>query len=143
MSSVARQHTNATGEMVTTYDPEQLKYQLYNIDSDNFSAFVKAHKDTQLIAGYIEENLLPGVGAALSKIISGLTENAMISISGKSSEKGRLLQMLLKDTHEEKIMYSGIPQEKKGGIAGFLQGAGNTNQEQQGGARPQGPPPKF
>ena len=38
MSSVAQQHTSATGETVTTYDPEQLKYQLYNIDSDNFSA---------------------------------------------------------------------------------------------------------
>lgn len=142
MSSISVQKTTPTGDTETTYDPEQIKYQLYNVDSDNFTAFLKSYKDAQYIAEFIRDTVLPGVGLELGKMIHALAENTMISIGGKSSEKGRLLNMLLRDTQEQKIMYSGIPAEKKS----FLGGLGQTNQEQGHGGQQQGgqnPPPRF
>ena len=143
MSSISTQTTTATGDTETSFDPEQIKYQLYNVDSDNFTAFLKSYKDAQYIAEFIRDTVLPGVGLELGKMIHALAENTMISIGGKSSEKGRLLNMLLRDTQEQKIMYSGIPTEKKG----FLSGLGQTNQEQgqqqQQGGQNNNQPPRF
>ena len=48
MSSISVQKTTPTGDTETTYDPEQIKYQLYNVDSDNFTAFLISYKDAQL-----------------------------------------------------------------------------------------------
>ena len=66
-----------------------------------------------------------------------MAESAMISISGKSSEDGQLMKMLLRETQEQKIIYSGVPGEKKGGVGGFLSGLGQNNQRQDPQQQPQ------
>lgn len=109
MHSISKQATTATGETVTTYDAEQIRYQLYNIDSDNFAASLRSYKDALLTASIIKDNVLPGVGTVVAEQIAKIAENAVISISGKSSEKGKLLHALLKDAHEERIVYAGLP----------------------------------
>ena len=53
MHSISKQTTTPTGELQTTYDAEQIRYQLYNVDSDNFAAFLRAYKDALLAADYI------------------------------------------------------------------------------------------
>lgn len=137
LQSVSEQHVSPTGDVVTTFDPEKIRFQLYNVDSKNFSAFLRSYKDVQHAASHIRRTVLPGVGDAIAKVMDDMAESAMISISGKSSEDGQLMKMLLRETQEQKIIYSGVPGEKKGGVGGFLSGLGQNNQQQDPQQQPQ------
>ena len=119
LQSISKDITSSeTGETQRVYDPEQIRYQLYNIDTDNFAAFLKAHKDVLTIQKHMKETMLPSVASVVVNLIKETTENALISISGKSSENGKLLSMLLNDRQEQKITYDGLPKEEN---TGYLQ----------------------
>ena len=112
LHSVSTTKTAPDGRQLQEPDTEQLRYQLYNVDTDNLASFVKSCKDAKMIANQIRNSMLPPVGNVISAIMDEIIENYLISISAKSSEKGKLINLMASDKTESKIVYAGIPGEE-------------------------------
>lgn len=76
---------------------EMLKYRLMNIDSDNFSAFLKEIFDLESLVNSFDRELTPETATVMKQEISEVIGNYLKAVTGKSSEGGMLVKELLRD----------------------------------------------
>ena len=95
------------GKLVMTYDPEDLRYRFLAVDSDNLSAYVRAHKDVLTWCKLVKRTFQPGLCDDISDLFKAWSINMMTSISAKGSENGKMLKMLLADKHEMQYTLQG------------------------------------
>ena len=112
LDAISKMSINDNGDVVRTYDPEEMKHRLQYIDTDNFAAFLKTHKDTLTWCEHLADTTSSILAEPIVKLFTKWTNNYMISITGKSSEGGKFLKLLANDTSEQRITYKGLPEDK-------------------------------
>lgn len=138
LSSIAETRTTESGEVIKDIDTEFLKYRLFNIEADNFGAFLMAAKDCLTWADAAVDYFTPDVAAAVSRDMRAIVRNHIISLTGKSSEHGILMKSLLQDRTESLITVKGG--DKRGLMDRFRNMQGDQDAANQPPA--QQPPPQ-
>lgn len=127
LHSISQPMSNPDGSVGLTYNTEELKYRLMDVHSDNFVAFIDAHKEVHSICDRIEATQLPDVGKAVADFFRAEADGMMISITGQSSERAELTKMLLQDRTEQLVTLQASPEHR--GLAERL--GGGTRPQQQ------------
>ena len=130
LASVSEERMGIDGAVTNTVDNEMLFYRLLDVDSDNFSAFILEAKNCLTWANTIHEHVTPYVAVSLQREMREIIRNYLISITGKSGEKGKLIRLLLQDRSESIVTFKG---DNKNMLDKLRNSQGDNQQQQQGG----------
>lgn len=125
--------TISEGTIHEVYDPEEIRYRLYDVAADNFPAFVREYKDVLTMCNHIEKTMFPPFAQSFVGTVREIAENAMVSVSAESGHNGKLMSQLLANKTESKIILddgkakSGVIQRMRG----ITEPNGNEQQQQQ------------
>ena len=100
VNSVSHQQYDSEGTEHLNYDPEMLMYRMFHVDTDNFPAYISAHKYTITMANEIEKSCNTNTGRAMCELMKEITTNNLISLTGLSSKDGQLFKSLLMEKQE-------------------------------------------
>ena len=136
VNASGRTKIDADGKEYTAFDPELLRYQLLDVASPNFPAFLRAYKDAVTWTKYAKRTTLPVIGEALAALHAELAENMMISVTGCSANRGDLLRVL---TTQRSVQDVSLHDDaSKQGLAEKIRNAGGGPQQDQDGGQPDG-----
>ena len=119
------------GELKSIPDNELLKYRLFDIPTDNFSAFLFNMKHAENLANSMSDSMTPTLSNQIKRNIAKLTKQYIVSLTGKSAENAALMKMLLQDESRQYHYIKGI---EKAGVLDRIRGV-------QG--QPEQPPPQM
>ena len=104
------------------FDPDGIRFQLWDVNTDNLVACVKTYKDVLTWCSILEDSCLPELSANITKVVSRIANDGMSSISATSSENGKLIRGLLSNKQEQAITLTGEDSkgilQRLGGITG-------------------------
>ena len=129
LASVSDHKYNADGKAVAVVDSEMLFYRLFDVDSENFAAFIFEIKNCILWADTISDHVTAYVAETLKSEMHAIVRNYLVSVTGKSGEKGKLIRQLLQDKSESVITFHG----KDKGMMDKMRNSQGNNDQQQGG----------
>ena len=109
LHSVSKEAIDPDGSAQMHYDPEMLVYRLYNVESDNFPAYIGAHKNVITWANQLRNTTNTVTGKAIADLMVELTANNLISLTGTSAKNGEFMKALLLDKQESYIKMDSAP----------------------------------
>ena len=131
MTAISSPGVNAKGEPGYDYDKEFLLFQMFDIKTDNFPAFVESYKSVKTIANHLRFSTIPTVGNTIANLMEDIARNHMISLAGCSSQNGKFLKSLMEDKTESKILYQGDQDIDKSTARKMFEGIGSSQRSQQ------------
>ena len=111
------------------FDPEGIRYQLWNVKADNLVACIKAAKNVNSWTNVCRNSMLPQLAENISNVVNQLVNDGITSISASSSEDGKLIKALLANKQEQSITLSG--NDKKGIMDKLANITGGGRQQRQ------------
>lgn len=137
VNASSRVRHDQDGKPYTDFDPELLRYQLMDVASENFPAFLRAYKDAITWAEYAQRTTLPVIGKAIAALHTEFAENMMVSITGCSARSGDLLRVLTTQRSVQDLTLHSDSESKS--IAERIRGsAGGPQATEQGAPAPAG-----
>ena len=109
LHSVSKETKESDGTSNMHYDPEMLVYRLYNVETDNFPAYIGAHKNVITWANQIRYSCNAVAGKVIADLMVELTANNLISLTGTSAKNGEFLKSLLLDKQESIVKMESSP----------------------------------
>jgi len=118
--------TNTAGEVKIVPDNDMVMYRLMDIPSDNYAAFLKEAKEFLNTAVQLENKVRTVSYDRILKEVMAIERYYNISITGKSSENGKLIKELLKDETLQRHIYK--EEGGKGVLEKFASSQGDNEQ---------------
>ena len=100
---------DADGNKRVIYDPDKMFFRFFQIEADNFPAYISAHKHVISWAVHIRNTCNSKAGSEIADFMIDLTMNNMISLTGTSSKDGALIKALLLDKQESIVKMESSP----------------------------------
>ena len=103
MNGLLNETTDDKGNVKTDYNSDMLNFRLFNVESENFPAWVSAHKNVISLAQRILQTNNRHISEPIARLMIETTMNNLVGITGLSSVNSEFLKMLLLDKQESLV----------------------------------------